>query len=105
MNLKGSSISKRRNSGCMKFVIIRVFMIYLTETTFKLFMVEFYVFFFYEDITILLINYAPDAYTLYKHFPFQHFQSAQNINLTFTLKHDGETCCVSKLNGIFPALF
>lgn len=64
-------------------------MIYLTETTFKLFMVEFCVF-FYEGITVLLINYAPDAYTLYKHFPFQHFQSAQNVNLTFTLKHDGE---------------
>jgi len=81
-------------------------MIYLTEITFKLFMVEFYAFFFfYEGITVLLINYTPDAYTLYKHFLFQHFQSAQNVKLTFTLKHDGETHCVSKLNGVFPVLF
>ena len=46
MNSKGSSISKRRNSGCMKFVIISVFMIYMTEVTFKLFTVAFYAFFF-----------------------------------------------------------
>ena len=48
---------------------------------------------FYEGITVSLINYAPDAYTLYKQFLFQYFQSAQNVKHTFTLKHDGETHC------------
>lgn len=71
-------------------------------------MVEFYAFFFYEDITISLIDYAPAVYMLYKHFLFQHFEIAQNIKLTFTLKYDGETVFLLMLNeltGIFLMLF
>lgn len=88
MNSKDSSISEEE-IDCVVFVL-SVFMIYVARITFQRIMVEFF-FFFYGDIRILVIDYAPAVYILSKYFPFQHFESAQNVKLIYILKYDGET--------------